>query len=258
MAIGKVTSGSTAVSPALEPFAAAPAALLLQRKLLKRAVSKFLIPTGALDGVFSGLETDYAVLRAGQGGLAAYRTLYFDTPELRCFHDHRRGRRVRQKIRIRSYPDRSMTFLEVKTRQNEFVAEKQRLELAYGDEQLGAEERRFLEAHCRFEAETIAPEVRISFDRMTLLGLHETERVTLDVGLVMESGSAREQIDGIAVLEVKQARFSSSTPMMQALRREGLRPLSMSKYCTALALTREALRKNRFLPALRKIERMRT
>jgi hypothetical protein len=258
MATNRASPGHTALAALLAPIPPAPDGLLAQRKLLKRTDSKFVFPARELEAILPRLADAYRILPVGDDDVARYQTLYFDTPELRCFHDHRRGRRPRHKIRIRRYPDRSLSFLEVKTRRSELLSVKQRLELPYETERLGAEERAFVAAHCGLPVDGLAPEVWVDFCRVTLLGERTEERLTLDVELGVRRDGAAERLGGIAILEVKQASLSRGTAVMQALRARRLRAGSLSKYCTAVALTRDGVRRNRFLPSLRAIERMKS
>lgn len=234
----------------LAGFPGASKELLASRELLSRVDTKFALPAVELDEVLAGFGEHYGILRVASGSLATYRSLYFDTPDLQCFHDHRRGRRVRHKVRIRHYPDRELTFLEVKTKRNETVTDKHRLPMPYGADQLGPRELEFLRTRVNGMADRLAPEVWIGFRRITLIGLHTHERVTVDVDLDVDG------LDGLAIVEVKQSPFCVRTPVMRALIDAGHREGSMSKYVAALALTRPELRVNRLLPDLRSLERM--
>ncbi len=243
---------------ALEGFAPAAPGLLERRTLLRRADTKFTLPAAQLPAIAAALARDYAVLGVpGGGALATYRSLYFDTADLRCFHDHRRGRRVRHKVRIRHYPDRRLSFVEVKARRNERVADKHRLPIAYGQGWLGAPERAFLRGHVGY-ADALRPQLWIDYRRITLLGLAAPERVTIDVELeVARVDGARRPLGPLAIIEVKQASWSAHTPVMRALAAAGLREGSSSKYVAAVACLRPEARKNRLLPALRAFERIR-
>jgi len=228
-----------------------------QRELLNRVDTKFVCRRDAALAIIARLADDYAALPVASGNTATYRSLYFDTADLRCYHDHRRGRRPRQKVRIRHYPDRRLTFLEVKTKRNEVVTDKQRLALAFRDEELGEDAQAFLRRHVRLPVEDLRPTMRIDFRRLSLVGLRTPERVTIDWGLEadrLEGG--RWSFGGLVVIEVKQAPFCLRTPAMRAVSAAGLRQQAMSKYTITTALMRPQLRRNRLLADVRAIERM--
>jgi hypothetical protein len=201
------------------------------------------------------LGHQYALLPSESEPLPLYRTLYFDTPELDLYHAHRCGRRVRHKVRIRHYPNRRLSLLEVKTRQSELETLKMSRETPYGADEIGQEDAAFVASRIGI-GRPVVPQAWTTFRRVTLLGLHDNERVTLDLELRLERGHLTRALDGVAILEVKQWPFSRSTPVQRALRQAGLRPGWASKYCLAIASTRTGVPVNAFLPGLRLLERM--
>lgn len=241
-----------ALASLVDDFSDASPPLLERRALLRRVDSKFSIAAELVHELVPPLAGDYAALRVpGGGAIALYRNLYFDTPDLRCFHDHRRGRRVRHKIRIRHYPDRRISFLEIKTRRNELVIDKRRLPIAFGQNDLGWNERAFLTTHVGGLADLLRPQLWIDYRRIALIGTRTHERVTIDVELAAGGlDGARRGLGPAAIIEVKQAPRSVHTPVMRALLGSGLREGSLSKYITAVALLRPEVRRNRLLPAL--------
>jgi hypothetical protein len=249
-----------ALASLVDGFDDASPQLLERRALLRRTDSKFSIPADHVHELVPRLAGDYAALRVPSGGaIAVYRNLYFDTPDLCCFHDHRRGRRIRHKIRIRHYPDRRISFLEVKTRRNELVVDKQRLPIAFGQDGLGRSERAFLATQVAGLADRLRPQLWIDYRRISLIGTRTHERVTIDVELEVGGlDGVRRGLGPLAVIEVKQAPLSLHTPVMRALLASGLREGSLSKYITAVALLRPEVRRNRLLPALRAGERIRS
>jgi hypothetical protein len=253
-----VTPRERDLNEILEPFSLAPPALLGVRKLLRRTDTKFAFPIDQLADLLVQLRPDYALVPAGARRLASYRTLYFDTPDLECFHAHRRGCRPRHKVRLRHYPDRRVSFFEIKTKRSEVVTQKMRTDVPYGSDQLPDRAHDLVRAHGMTFRGPLEQQLWTNFHRLTLVGLRTKERVTIDLDLRLGQSGALIDLDGIVIAEVKQDSFCIRTPVMEVVRAAGLRPMSASKYCTAVALTREGLRFNRLLPALRMIDRMRT
>ena len=247
-----IPAPNDAVARALVPYPRATPALIARRQLLRRCDQKFLLDPDAVPELLDRLTGDYAVVAVGADQLARYANLYFDTPDLRCFHDHRRGRRLRHKIRIRSYADRQLAFLEVKSRRNELVTDKARVEIGYGTQALDPALRERLARLCPF-AHTVVPSVAIDYRRVMLIGIATRERVTIDLGITVDDDPGRA-IGAIAIVEVKQPSRCLTTPIMDSLRRTGVHPVSISKYMVSLA-GRAALRANRLRPSLRLLER---
>lgn len=257
--IARITHRLDPLSALLATFPAATPELLKDRALLSRIDSKFVVPLADLEDVLIALGDQYAVLRVERGPVATYESLYFDTPSLQCYHDHRRGKRIRHKVRIRHYPDRRCSFLEVKTKRHADLTVKKRHEVPFGEERLGAPELAFLRQHVGSIADELRPELTILYRRLSLIGLDTDERVTIDMGLSADGDRGAlvaRQLGHLAIVEVKQWPFNTRTPVMRALRALHARPMSLSKYATALALTRPDLSRNRFLPALRALERI--
>lgn len=219
----------------------------------RRTESKFVMPVSAAAALLRALASDYAVLRAGSALVAAYRTLYFDTADLEFFHAHRCGRRVRHKVRIRHYPDRAVSFLEVKTRLSEDQATKARRPRPYDDSELGPDDVDFVRAHVAGER-ALYPQAWMDFRRLTLLGLQTEERVTIDLDLRVTTAWRTETLPDLAVVEIKQPRLDHGSVAMEALRRAGWREGWASKYCVAIALTRPDVRARRLLPELRALQ----
>jgi hypothetical protein len=240
----------------LERFEKASPQLLEQRSLLRRTDSKFLLTETQVAGMLAGIGEDYAVLYSAGEPIANYRTLYFDTDDLRCYHDHRRGRRLRHKIRVRHYVERQVSFLEVKTKRNELLTVKERVKRTYNDDKITGKDRHFVSSHCTVPADELVPQVWTNFRRITLLGIRSSERVTIDTNLTIQRGEMQQALRGLAIVELKQAPFCVRTPAMRALRSAGIRPTSASKYCIATAMSHQDLRLSRLRPMLKQVKGM--
>lgn len=235
-------------------FRLATPELIGSRELRRRTDTKFLMSPASAAEVLLALAADYAVLAAGSELVASYDTLYFDTPQLDFFHAHRRGRRVRHKARIRHYPDRRLTTLEVKTRKSELRTTKTSREHAFGNSELSGDDQAFVGGRTGIDR-SVVPQVWTHFRRITLVGTITNERVTIDLDFHVEMGGHGRPFTDLAIVEVKQWPFSRDTPVMTALRAAGRRPGWASKYCAAIAFTRPDVPMNRLLPGIRALER---
>jgi hypothetical protein len=246
------------IDAALASFARATPALLAKRELLRRIDLKYALDRDRLGALLGALAGDYAVLPVGAGAVAVYRNLYFDTPELRCFHDHRRGRRIRHKVRIRHYPDRELTFLEVKTKRGASLTDKRRRAIGFLREQLESDDVAFVRAHAGELAGELAPAVRIDYQRVALFNPRFEERLTIDFALAAAWRDVRVELGALAIVEIKRAPGGQPrTPAMDALAGLGVRERSLSKYCAAMALIQPTVRHNRLRPALRVVQGLR-
>jgi hypothetical protein len=252
-----IDSGDSPLASALAAFAQPSEQLLAGRELMRRVDSKYVVKSSHLASLIGGLEHDYAAFRVESGAIASYQSLYFDTPELTCFHDHRRGRRLRHKIRIRHYPDRAISFLEIKSKRSELVTHKHRIPIPCGSETLGPAELVFLRSHLGPIADALRPELRVNYRRIGLLGLTVDERVTIDLELdfIGMDGAVRGMGEA-AIIEVKQTSATRTNPIGRRLAAARVREQSLSKYTTAIAVLRPEVRKNRLMVDLRAVERI--
>ncbi|MCP4574025.1 MAG: polyphosphate polymerase domain-containing protein [bacterium] len=240
----------------LDDLQRVPVERLGECALMRRVDTKFLYPAAELDSFIRTLGGSYGVLPAGGSNIASYRTLYFDSPDKTFYHQHRRGRRDRFKVRVRHYLDRELTYLEVKRKTNHNVTVKKRLRLGFLEVGLGGSEAEFLRDHLPGDPFVIRPAIWTNFSRITLVSANDRERLTVDLGLEFEAGRRRHRVEGLAIVEVKQPRFRPRSPAMLVLRERGIRPSGMSKYCTAQAILSPGLRRNRFHRVLRTIGRI--
>ncbi len=239
----------------LARFPVASPDLIASRELQRRSDLKFILSPSEAADLLPDLEGEYARLAAGNNGpVATYRTLYFDTPELDFFHAHRRGRRVRHKVRIRHYPDRRLSLFEVKTRRSDLETRKVWSEREYDDDVLRPEDQRFVRTQTGIDRDVL-PQAWTCFRRATLLGRSVRERVTVDFDIEVTGNGRSKILDGIAIVEVKQWPLVPGSRVMSALRSAGRRPGWVSKYCAAIAFTRRDVRLNALLPGLRALER---
>jgi hypothetical protein len=216
--------------------------LLEQRALLERLDRKFVTDRTKLQRFLADLGSDYHLLLSDGKTWARYETCYYDTETLDVFHDHVRGRRPRYKVRVRRHVDRRRAFLEVKRKGVGDRTDKYRMERSYDQDELTPEELSFVAAHTPFDVTKLKPSVWTNFHRATLLGEHTEERLTIDFGLVFVRNGVQQELEDLAVVELKQRRCSHSSSADRALHLLGIRERSMSKYCAGVATLHEAAR----------------
>ena len=252
-----VSSNASAdpVQDALSRFEPATAELLASRALQKRVDSKFLFSRATLPALLRALADDFHVVLSAEERAANYASLYFDTDDRAFFHAHRRGGKPRHKVRVRHYVERDLCFLETKTKTKYGVTQKSRRLRAPRDFALSDDDRAWIEAAIGPTA-TLSPSCWIHFPRVTLVGVHHEERLTLDLGLTFDQHDEPVGFDGAVIAEVKQPRFAPRSPAMRALRGVGARRRRVSKYCSGIALLEPTRRTHAFRPTLRDLHRM--
>lgn len=224
--------------------------------LLRRFDTKMVLREDQLTRILAQLSAAYDVLEIAGQRIHRYTTLYFDTPALTFYHQHHNGQRSRYKVRIRTYEDSGLAFLEVKCKTNQDITSKERLRVLEPTASLDAEGREFLDAILPLPADTLLPVLRNAFRRVTLVSKHRAERLTIDIGMSFRLGRSGIVLPSIAVVEIKQAAYSLCSEFIGEARKLGLRTTSISKYCTGIALLAPQVKHNAFKPQLGLLDRI--
>ncbi|MEU2939356.1 polyphosphate polymerase domain-containing protein [Nocardiopsis alba] len=223
--------------------------------LVTRTCRKYLVPVSSMSDLFAGAERDFGVLEIGGRTSFLYSSTYLDTPDLRTFHDHRQGRRLRYKVRTRTYLDTGTRMFEVKTKGARGITDKVRIELPMEtpEDRLTPRTRRFLDRtldRCRLGSpDTLTASAVTDYRRSTVVSLSGLERVTVDTGLVGYRGDRMVRMrPDVVLLEIKTR--GGLTPTERRLHELGFREARFSKYAAALAALEPGLRGNRWLRAM--------
>ena len=222
--------------------------------LLTRTDRKYVLPVADLPVLMGSLAAGVSVLQIEGRRSFAYRSVYFDTPGLTSYLAAARRRRRRFKIRIRSYLDSDLHFVEVKTRGSRGVTVKERIPHHGPADALGESG----QAHADLVlARTsphparlpLGPVLTTRYRRCTLFLPATESRVTIDTDLSWAlPGGPTTRISDCAVVETKSARSTSDVDrLLWSLKH---RPSTISKYATGLAALRPELPANRWRPVL--------
>jgi len=222
--------------------------------LQTRTDRKYLVPATDFGRLIDSLGEGLAVLEIDGGRTFDYESVYFDTPDLRAYHDHAHGRRRRFKVRTRSYLDSGLCALEVKTEGGRGETVKERAGYAIEDrDRLTPAARDLAAAQIGSAATADALQLALvtGYARTTIVDLAGQSRMTCDVDLTFSSPDRTGAGSRSAVLvESKTAGAASRVDRM--LWRMGHRPIALSKYCAGLAVLYPHLPANRWSRVLRR------
>ena len=181
--------------------------------LVTRTCRKYLLPAELVPALFSGAERGFGVLEIGGRTSFLYSSAYLDTPDLRTFHDHRQGRRLRYKVRTRTYVDTETKMFEVKLKGARGITDKVRTELPMDApvDRLTWQTRDFLDrslSRCRLDPpDVLLPAAVTDYRRTTVVALSGEERVTVDHGLVGYRGAWEVRMRPDKVLLIGDSGF---------------------------------------------------
>lgn len=179
-----------------------------------------------------------------------YHSVYYDTPGLRSFHDHRQGRRLRFKIRERVYEDTGERQFEIKLKGRRGDTVKHRRPLTGADTPLDARCRDFLAETLRASygiepPDGLGPSLSTDYLRATFVA--DGERITCDAGLTCGDLRADRTVRceaGLVLVETKTTGHLTEADRL--LHEYGIRPAVFTKYCSSFAWLRPALPANRW------------
>jgi hypothetical protein len=210
-------------------------------RLMDRIDSKFTPQIQLLPQLLKTAALYYNVQIINKKYISSYATQYLDTPALEFFAMHANGNPNRQKIRIRSYLDSNISFLEIKNKNHKGRTRKIRIPVKTSRIQTISDlntHLAFLNKHAILDAERLEPVLTATFDRITLVNPNLPERVTIDLNLAFFNHRTGQQktIDNLSVLELKQdhRRASNFRTLLEQL---NIQQVSFSKYYTGIAVT---------------------
>jgi hypothetical protein len=212
--------------------------------LRRRVDTKYVVGREALDEGLARAADGYQVLEIDGRRAFFYESVYFDTPDLRCFADHVDDVRPRFKSRSRLYRETGACFFEVKAKDEDDTTSKRQCPYDPADHGRVTDEAwRFLDVTLRELAAQPAPEdlaatLATRYRRVTLAAREGGERVTIDLDVAMESMDDRGVglRDDMALVETKTEGDGDGGTFDAVLTSMGCEPASISKYRLGVGL----------------------
>ena len=208
--------------------------------LLERVDRKYVIEREQYAAMIGELEDDHDVLEIDGRREFLYESVYFDTPDLRCFHDHVDGREPRFKARTRFYADTGVCVFEVKLKREDGETDKRQMDYsAQQRDRLTPDAAAFLDHAVRECGIALRGDMSASltttFRRVTFAHRHGAARVTCDFDVTLSRcGSAVRLRQDLVVVETKTE--DGDSPADRILARMGIDEVPFSKYRTGIAL----------------------
>lgn len=237
---------------AIHNFPTASKELISSRSLQERCDTKFICKITDLGLIFKEVTGHYHVIRKNEEVYFEYMSQYFDTEDNKFLNDHHRGRRPRIKVRQRHYTQRGLSFLEMKKKCSDEKTYKTRKQIDNPDSIIEVDE--FLATKEHSISEKLVPKLKVTYQRMTLIGLMLNERVTVDINIQFEYVGKSKTLNGLVIIEVKQSRFNPQSPIIRTLYKHA-RDVRVSKYMTGAQLMWPEMKLNRHKPRFKAIMR---
>lgn len=239
----------------LQPFNKVTLSDLVMVKLMNRTDQKFCMHISQLPAVLEALKTDYSLLEIQGETILKYDNLYFDTPENQMYLNHHNGKLNRYKIRVRNYNQSDENFLEVKFKNNKGRTIKERIGREDFKSEFSPFELNFIGHSSPFSETQLESKIRSSFNRITLVNNHFSERITLDISPAFQNQEKQITLRNLVVVEVKQDKAGHSALITQIFKAHKITSQSFSKYCIGRSLLEDEIKKNSFKPLLMKLRK---
>ncbi len=229
-------------------------------QLMNRIDTKFIATREQLNDILELAQSSYRIQVVNEERISSYDTLYFDTEDYDMYIQHHNRRLKRQKIRTRSYVQSAITFLEIKNKNNKGRTNKVRVPIGsdefheFGNNNKAME---LMKSYSLYNKNEIMPRLRTQFNRITLVNIGMTERLTIDMDLAfhnMENGVVVSK-PNLVIIELKQDGQVAS-PMRTILARLRIKQFKISKYCIGTVFTNESVKRNRFKTKMAKIQKL--
>lgn len=239
-------------------------------RLMNRTDTKFVTSKDKLVKLLEMAGDAYLVQEIDGKRNMSYATVYYDSHDYAFYNAHHDGHAGRQKVRVRSYVDSHLSFLEVKTKDNHGKTHKSRISTIILTRTIGkprngeASEQyqllnddkamSFLREHLSIDPQFLEQKIENRFHRITLVNKAKTERLTIDTGLEFHNLTTGLEISlpQLVIVELKRDGLKAS-PILSMLRLLRIQPCGFSKYCIGEALTNPTLRVNRIKSRLHRI-----
>ncbi len=198
-------------------------------------------------------QNDYQVLKVNNATIQEYQTRYLDTANFQFYLEHHNQRGNRMKVRIRTYKNSGISFLEIKRRTNSGETQKKRI--TYKKETQHSDDyNAFLWKYTKVDPKQLKPIAYTNFNRITFVSKEFQERVTLDFDIELGYNQRSVFLENKYILEVKKTKGTRAKGAVTFLKQSTIRPLSISKYCLSLAALNWKIKRNSFKPLMIKLK----
>jgi hypothetical protein len=231
--------------------------LMALAELQTRVDRKYFVPAAIFHRMIAELSPAMRVLEIDGRRTFGYESIYFDTPGLDGYHAHIQRRRQRFKARTRTYTDSGQCMFEVKLEgaRGETVKRRVPHPIEHSGELTGAAlahlHTALFDAYGWTRPPRLQPTLATTYRRTTFVSRTGDVRLTCDVALSCLDVHHEVRDTGTHVLVESKSTGGGNAPD-RILRRFGVRPVSVSKYCVGIAALHPQLPSNPWHRTLRR------
>jgi VTC domain len=216
--------------------------------LLERKDFKYIFKASQLGDILNFLAPHYKLLSINHNLYTDYKTDYYDTPNFKFYTQHHNGILNRYKVRMREYVQSSISFFEIKFKNNKNWTSKQRQKINNLQEDVN-------QYVSNITTENLELKLKVFYSRITLLSRNGDEKLTFDLNLNFSNDHLNKDFSAICIAEVK-SKTHHPYLFRQEVKRLGYREMGLSKYCFGITQLYQHLKNNNFKPAIKNINKI--
>lgn len=216
--------------------------------------SKFILSAKKLKNVLEEIKDDYYVLQIKSKRIFKYTNEYYDTEDFQMYMAYHNGSGSRYLIRNNEIKGIKNTSFEIKYESNkgEVSKKKQKLKNIANSDVLNE----LVQENTPFNPDILQKKLKNKFYRIVLVHKKNKEKISIDLNLKLSNLKQKVKLPYLAIVEVKQEKFSLYSDFMLSLRKHNVQRTSLSKYCIGVALLNKDVKKNKFKSKLLAISKI--
>lgn len=221
--------------------------------LQNRIDNKYVLNKQQLELIIPIIQSNYKVLKIDGFNSFTYHNNYFDTKKLKLYFDHHNGFSRRIKVRSRKYLETNTSFFEIKQKEKVDRTSKYRIQVDEIVEKIDTEKKDTIQSFLTRDLKKMKLVLKNNFTRITFVNYQKTERMTLDYNIEFSNKKKNKSFNDFYVLEIKQSKSNGRSIVTETLKKNNIREQSFSKYIFGVISLKRKIKKNNFLPILKKI-----
>jgi hypothetical protein len=251
-------NGNTLLFPinALEEFSSISLLELDSSNLLDRFDKKYILTPKQLFELLPKLNKDYSILDIDSNRIFLYDNYYFDTKDLKFYYEHHNGKLNRYKVRYRKYVETNTIFFEMKKKDNTNKTIKERLLKTSIENPINGGAEKLIEDRLKMQSTELLNNLRITYNRITLLNKTKNEKLTFDINLKFEAKNMVRTIDNLVIAESKTPKLNYKTKFTELVSENRILCSSLSKYCLGIVYMQNKVKSNMFKSQFLRIHKL--
>jgi len=226
-------------------------------ELMNRIDTKYIFPSKRLPKLLSSISDHYRILEIKEIRDFPYSSTYLDTPNNLFFNQHVRGVSNRYKVRFRVYETTGQSYLEVKLKNVKNRTIKWRIKNNLRNSEPDENALQFLSSYIQDTAYSIEPVLFNRFHRITLVGIHTSERITFDHNIQFSNKQGNLiDLPYLAIAELKREGNSGESPFLSTMKTMMIRCSGFSKYCVGSILLKDIPKSNTIKPKILQLKKI--